>query len=256
MTTRDTDTKAPADSQTAEVESAGSEETAAVDGAGAPARDDRAAEAREEPAEPVPTQRKAPRSIGRGSKKLAAMKARIKELEAENERLEPAEAEARERWMRSAAEFENFRRRTMKEKAELIRGAAEGVATKLLDVVDALLAARNASEKGAGDAAAEQLREGIALISAKLEGVLESEGVRPIETEIGAEFDPHVHEALAQVPCDELPAHAIHSVVQRGYLLGEKVLRPARVTVVAEPEPAESALERADEENDNGKGAQ
>ena len=87
------------------------------------------------------------------------------------------------------------------------------------------------------------------------EGVLESEGVRAIETEIGADFDPHVHEALAQVPSDELPAHAIHSVVQRGYLLGEKVLRPARVTVVAEPEPAEAPAESADEGDDNGNGA-
>ena len=252
---QDTDSKAPADPQAAEARNVDTED-AAPSPDSATSTDAAAVEEGEAGrAEPESVPKKEPKSTGRGGKKVAALKARIKELEAEKERLEAAEAHARERWMRSAAEFENFRRRTMKEKAELIRGAAEGVATKLLDVMDALFAARIASENGAGQAAADRLREGIGLISAKLEGVLESEGVRAIETEIGADFDPHVHEALAQVPSDELPAHAIHSVVQRGYLLGEKVLRPARVTVVAEPEPAEAPAESADEGDDNGNGA-
>ncbi len=206
--------------------------------------------------ETVPPERRAdaagqaPKRKTRRGKKTAALEQRIEELEAEIERLSAAEAEARERWYRSAAEFENFRRRTTKERAELIRSAGQSVVSKLLEVMDALHAAQGAAESVNGESAAEQLRQGIGLIASKLEAVLASEGVTPIEVEAGADFDPHLHEALARVPAPELPAHAIHSVVQRGYLLGERVLRPARVAVVAEPETGEAAAE--DGENQDG----
>jgi molecular chaperone GrpE len=186
---------------------------------------------------------------------VKALEAKLAKLEEELAAARQAEAEARERWMRSAAEFENFRRRNLRERAELIRTAGEAVLTKLLDVADALRAARSASAASSGEEALEQLRTGISHIEAKLLGVLESEGVAVIPAEPGGAFDPNVHEALAQVPSADLPEDTIHSVIQSGYVLRGRVLRPSRVAVVAAPPGAapadESAAAAAGDEGDD-----
>ncbi len=178
------------------------------------------------------------RRARKGSGKVKALEAKIEKLEEELAAARKAEAENRDRWMRSAAEFENFRRRNQREKADLIRTAGEAVLTKLLDVADALRAATDASMGQVGEEALGQLRTGISHIQSKLQGVLESEGVTLIPADPGVPFDPKVHEALAQVPSADLPADSVHSLIQAGYVLGGKVLRPARVAVAVPPPDA------------------
>lgn len=199
-----------------------------------------AEEERPEPVEAIEGEELPPEDEEKPQRKKRSL-SRNKNLQRELEALEEdlakareAEAETRNRWLRSAAEFENFRKRSQREKAELIRTAGESVLAKLLDVLDAMDAAQSAARDLAGEAAVERLLEGVAHIHTKLTKVLESEGVSAIAASPGEGFDPRVHEALAQLPSAELPANSIHSVIQTGYSLGEKVLRPARVAVAIE----------------------
>lgn len=148
--------------------------------------------------------------------------------ETETERLQSELAEVTDARLRLAAELDNFRRRTFKQQAVLRQTATEALVLRLLDVTDALDGALATSGDEEADAG---LRTGLELISAKLEGVLAGEGVVRIVADAGSEFDPLVHEALATLPSDEIPEGQVANVVQAGYRMGEKIIRPARVVV-------------------------
>ncbi len=127
---------------------------------------------------------------------------------------------------RLKAEFDNYRKRAARDQEQLVARAHERLAKELLPVLDDLERALAAAEEHEEA----QLEEGVRLVHRSLVEALEKEGVAEIETE--GRFDPHVHEALLSQPDDEKESGAILDVLQKGYRIGDKVLRPARVIVV------------------------
>lgn len=144
---------------------------------------------------------------------------------------EAAAAEAaqwKDKYLRLSAEFDNYRKRTLREKMDLIAAGGEDVIKSVLVIVDdldrALLAVENAKD-------VEALREGVRLIAQKLDSTLRSKGVSEIEA-IGLPLDTDLHEAVAKVPVeDEAKKGKIIDVVQKGYKLKDKVVRYAKVVV-------------------------
>ena len=130
-----------------------------------------------------------------------------------------------DRLQRLAAEFDNFRKRNAREQAGLIARANERLVKELLPVLDDLGRALEAAEEHEGA----KLEEGVRLVHR----ALAKEGLAEIETD--GKFDPHVHEALLSQPSDADEGSVIE-VVQKGYKLGDKVLRPARVVVAVATE--------------------
>ncbi|NMC45166.1 MAG: nucleotide exchange factor GrpE [candidate division Zixibacteria bacterium] len=136
-----------------------------------------------------------------------------------------------ERYLRLAADFDNFRKRTAREFDELTRAANARLLQSLVAVVDDF---ERALEDEAARGEAEAYRRGVELIYGKLQDLLQRERVTVMEV-IGRPFDPAWHEALMQQPSDEYPEGTVSGVVQKGYLLGDKVLRHARVVVSSGP---------------------
>lgn len=136
--------------------------------------------------------------------------------------------ELQDRYLRQAAEFDNYRKRTIKEKAELIKSAAEKLMVAELPVVDDMDRALENMEKGAD---AEACIEGFKLIAHKFKNILIQNGLEKIETE-GQNFDTDYHEAIALIPApsEELKGKIL-DCVQQGYKLGDKVIRHAKVAV-------------------------
>ena len=134
-----------------------------------------------------------------------------------------------DRLQRLAAEFDNFRKRNAREQAGLIARANERLVKELLPVLDDLGRALEAAEEHEGA----KLEEGVRLVHRALADLLAKEGLAEIETD--GKFDPHVHEALLSQPSDAEEGSVIE-VVQKGYRLGDKVLRPARVVVAVATE--------------------
>ena len=126
---------------------------------------------------------------------------------------------------RLKAEFDNFRKRTARESAAQSARAGEALVKELLPVLDDLERALDAAEHHE-DA---KVLEGVRMTKDALAAVLASEGVEEIPAE--GPFDPHVHEALMTQPVEGLESGAVVQVVQRGYRIGDSVLRPARVVV-------------------------
>ena len=130
-------------------------------------------------------------------------------------------------WQRSRAEFANYKKRVEREQVETYQRAAGSIIKRYLEVMDDLdLALYNAPAEGDGA----QWASGVQLIYRKLLSILESEGVTPMQA-AGAPFDPHFHEAIAMEPNESVPSGHVCEVLKQGYLLGEKVLRPALVKV-------------------------
>jgi len=136
--------------------------------------------------------------------------------------------ESQERLLRSQADFENLRKRLEKDKLEFLKYANEGVLLELLNVLDDLERTISLAESGHEDLNA--FLKGVEMILAHLYDILKEHGVRPIDAE-GNGFDPHYHEALMQVENNELPEHTIVEVLQKGYLMNERVIRTAKVKV-------------------------
>ncbi|HSC72826.1 MAG TPA: nucleotide exchange factor GrpE [Gaiellaceae bacterium] len=133
-----------------------------------------------------------------------------------------------DRLQRLAAEFDNYRKRSARENAALAERANERLVKELIPILDDLGRALEA----AVEHEEAMLEEGVQLVHRSLAGVLKKEGLAEIETD--GKFDPHVHEALLSQPSDAEEGSVIE-VVQKGYKLGDKVLRPARVVVAAAP---------------------
>ena len=148
-------------------------------------------------------------------------------------KLQLAEAEAKiaelqDRYLRQAAEFDNYRKRTMKEKADLIKSAAEKVIVAELPIVDDMDRALDNMEKGMD---ADACIEGFKLIAQKFKNTLTQQGLEKIDTD-GQDFDTDYHEAIALIPAptEELKGKIL-DCVQAGYKLGDKVIRHAKVAV-------------------------
>ena len=148
-------------------------------------------------------------------------------------KLQLAEAEAKiaelqDRYLRQAAEFDNYRKRTMKEKADLIKSAAEKVIVAELPIVDDMDRALDNMDKGMD---ADACIEGFKLIAQKFKNTLTQQGLEKIDTD-GQDFDTDFHEAIALIPAptEELKGKIL-DCVQAGYKLGDKVIRHAKVAV-------------------------
>jgi molecular chaperone GrpE len=136
--------------------------------------------------------------------------------------------EAVDHWKRTAADFDNFRKRTTREREKYMTFANERLVAELLPILDDLERALQA----AAEHEEARLEEGVELVHRELASLLERHGVKEIET--SGMFDPHVHEALVAQP-SEADEGSVLDVIQKGYTLGERVVRPARV-VVAGPQ--------------------
>ena len=136
-------------------------------------------------------------------------------------------AELAEQFLRAKAEAENTRRRAEEDMGKARKFAVESFAESLLAVADSLEAGLAVQE-----ATREQLREGTEATLKQLKSALERHKVVQIDPAGGAKFDPHQHQAISMVPADQ-EANTVVSVLQKGYLIAERVLRPALVTVAA-----------------------
>ena len=147
-----------------------------------------------------------------------------KELDGANEKIATLE----DKYLRQVAEFDNYRKRTMKEKAELIKNGGERTIESILPVLDDF---ERALSNMAKDENASEIMTGVELIYNKFVGILKQNGLQKIETE-GAEFNTDFHEAIAMIPTpnEELKGEIL-DCVQAGYTLNDKVIRHAKVAV-------------------------
>jgi molecular chaperone GrpE len=153
----------------------------------------------------------------------------VAEERVDEDPLAAAEAKAQEHLTdlkRLAAEFENYKKRAAREQAALSARATERLVKELLPIVDDLERALEAAEQHEEA----KLEEGVRLVHRQLASVLEREGLAEIEAD--GKFDPHVHEALLSQP-SEAEEGSVIEVLQKGYRLGDRVVRPARVVVAA-----------------------
>ena len=158
-------------------------------------------------------------------------KAEAEAPETEKDPLEAALEELavlKDKYLRQVAEFDNYRKRTLKEKTDLILNGGEKVLTALLPILDDLDRAAENIEKSND---LETLKEGVALILDKLTKSLAAQGLKKMET-IGQPFDTDFHEAVALIPAqEEAQKNVVIDCVQQGYQLNDKVLRHAKVVV-------------------------
>jgi molecular chaperone GrpE len=168
----------------------------------------------------------APRPISEGE--LAAEgDHRLAELEARLASAEEEAGRARDEWLRAKAETDNVRRRGQEDVARAHRYGVEGFAGALLAVKDSLDAALTVE-----NTSVESFKEGVELTARQLDGVFQKFSISPIVPQ-GEKFDPHRHQAISQVESDLEPGTVV-SVLQKGYLLHDRVLRPALVIVAKE----------------------
>ncbi|WP_109832908.1 nucleotide exchange factor GrpE [Reichenbachiella versicolor] len=140
-------------------------------------------------------------------------------------------AESKDKYLRLYSEFENFRRRTAKEKLDMVSSANEGLIQSLLPVLDDF---ERADKSMTEDADIKSVKEGVDLIFNKFKGALEQKGLKIIEVGAGDDFDVEHHEAITQIPAptEELKGKIV-DVVEKGYQLGEKVIRFSKVVTGA-----------------------
>jgi len=149
----------------------------------------------------------------------AALKAELEQVRGERDQL-------MDRLARLQAEFENTRRREVKERADLRDYAVQRAVEPFLGVMDNFQLALKA------DGTQEQLRAGVELILKQMEEALKGLHVQPVET-VGKQFDPRVHEALGSIETKEFPDHQVMEEIRRGYRIREKLLRPALVRIAS-----------------------
>ena len=144
---------------------------------------------------------------------------------------------ADERYLRLLADFENFRKRTLREKHDVHRTANEELLKELLPVLDHLHLALDAARAVKADRA---VLDGFTMVSDQLAAAVNKFGAVPLESE-GQAFDPALHEAIAHLPSETVPENAVMRQTRRGYMIGNKLLRAAQVIVssgpAAAPEP-------------------
>ena len=134
----------------------------------------------------------------------------------------------KERYLRLFAEFENYKKRTSKERIELFKTAGEEIMVALLPVIDDFDRALKEIEKSGDDS----LLQGVELISNKLRETLRSKGLEPVGTQNGDAFDAEIHEAVTQIPSpsDDMKGKII-DVIEKGYTLGDKIIRYPKVVI-------------------------
>lgn len=143
----------------------------------------------------------------------------------------------KEQFLRKAAEFENYKRRTENDSASLIRYANEALINSLLPILNDFVRSLKA---GAENKDYDAFYKGVEMIHSKFSKILEMQGLVPFES-VGKPFDVEYHDALLQMPKEGVPPHTVIEEVERGYKLNDKVLRHAKVIVSAAPSPVEES---------------
>ncbi len=148
------------------------------------------------------------------------------ELQKEIETLKAELDESKDKYLRLFAEFDNFKKRSVKERFELMKTAAQETITSLLPILDDFDRAKKSAESGA-----ETFSEGVQLVYQKLYSTLEHKGLKSMES-TGADFDPEWHEAITDIPApsEEMKGKIIDTV-EKGYVLSDKIIRYAKVVV-------------------------
>ena len=154
---------------------------------------------------------------------------RVNPVPVELEALQKERDELLDTLQRVQAEFDNYRKRAARDQQSLVARAHERLVKELVPVLDDLERALEAAEAHEGA----KLEEGVALVARSLAEVLRKEGLQEVSTD--GKFDPHVHEALLSQP-SEAEEGAVIEVLQKGYRLGDRVIRPARVVIASAPE--------------------
>jgi molecular chaperone GrpE len=151
----------------------------------------------------------------------------VEEVEVDEfEKLTAEIAESKDKYLRLYSEFDNYRRRTSKEKLELMQTAGERIISELIPVLDDF----DRAIKSADSKDEVSVLEGLNLISQKFEKMLLAQGLKPMETPVGTDFDPEIHEAITQIPAPKKKlVGKIVDTIENGYYLGEKVIRFAKV---------------------------
>jgi molecular chaperone GrpE len=147
--------------------------------------------------------------------------------ESEIEKLKLQLDEWNDKYLRQAAEFDNFRRRTARERVELIQTAGKDVISDLLDVLDDSDRAQKQMETTEDLA---QIKEGVQLVFSKLRQTLTGKGLKPMEA-VGTEFNPDLHEAITEIEAGNEMKGKVVAEVQKGYYLNDKIIRFAKVVV-------------------------
>lgn len=168
--------------------------------------------------------------------------AEVEELRGKLEEALKAAETSRDQMLRKAAEFENYKRRTESEYLNVIRNANEALLLSLLPVVSDF---RRSLKAGRETLENDPFYKGVELILQKLMKTLEGQGVQPFDS-VGKPFNVEYHDALLQVPRDDVPPNTVVEEIEQGFMLNEKVLRHAKVVVSSSPASAS--------ENDSGKG--
>jgi len=154
--------------------------------------------------------------------------------------------------LRKAADFENYRRRSEADFVNLIKGANEDLISAILPALDDLA---RSLKSGGKRTDFDSFYKGIELIDTKLRKILEAQGLKPF-TSVGKPFDVEYHDALLQIPRDDVPPHTVIEEVEQGYMFNERVLRHAKVIVSTAPElpPAQGDenTKRPDSEEKSG----
>ena len=163
--------------------------------------------------------------------------------------LEKQVAELTDKFLRKAAEFENYKRRTENDQLNLIKYAAESFIIKLLPVIDDFERSLEHIDTAKNNDA---LKEGIKLVYDKLLKVLDDQGVKKIES-VGKPFDVHYHEALMQKKADKVEPHTVLEELEKGYLYKDRVIRHTKVIVSEDSSEESVGTEKNEEENINKK---
>ena len=145
----------------------------------------------------------------------------IGHIQEELQTIQQEHQELKDKYMRLYAEFDNHKKRTVKEKLDLMKTASQDIMAALLPVLDDFDRAKNN----------EELSDGISLVYQKIYRVLESKGLQPMES-TGQPFDPELHEAVTETPApsEEMKGKVVDTI-EKGYLLGDKIIRHAKVVV-------------------------
>lgn len=163
----------------------------------------------------------------------AARPSRMSQLQSQVDVLLTERASLYDKLLRRQAEFDNYRKRVERERSELYQHGREDVLIQFLPVVDNFERALSSLEESEGDA--EALRRGVELIHKQFKDALSKLGLEAVEA-VGRTFDPHVHEAVTTEATDKHKENTVIEEFQRGYKIGDRLLRPAKVKVASSPE--------------------
>lgn len=175
-----------------------------------------------ESSEPKPEKKEAKK------KKSFLGKSKDDKLKKQTEELKEELSELKDKYLRLFAEFDNYKKRTVKERLDLLSSAAQNTITALLPVLDDFDRAKKSADDESND---EHFSEGVELVYKRLHSILTQQGLSAMES-TGEAFDPEYHEAISEIPApDKKQKGKIIDTVEKGYLLRDKIIRHAKVVV-------------------------